>query len=392
MIPTKQKKIIGILTGGGDVPGLNPAIGGIVKRANNEGFKVIGIKRGYAGLVEMVRNKNADNSDCYEEFPPIFQIATSITEEWFLHSSRTNPEKLLQEDVPDHLKDKYSESQNDVTPEIIKNIEYLQLDYLVVIGGNDTLKYSLRLHKEGIKIIAIPKTMDGDVSGTDYCIGFSTCITRIISMILTLSMSAGSHERFLVIEVFGRSAGFTAMLPTIAGVANRCVIPESEFNIPQLAELMVIDRAKNPGKFSTVVISEGAKFKGMTPENNYRIGEKVAQKLHKISTKFNNGKKVDTIVQNLGYLVRSGVPDATDSIVPIAYGNIAMDIISDGKSGMMTALRDGVYTAVDLNLIDQSPKTINVEKFYDKYNLQPKIDSYMSMPQLIINGTTILSK
>ncbi|MBR4264734.1 MAG: phosphofructokinase, partial [Bacteroidales bacterium] len=153
-----------------------------------------------------------------------------------------------------------------------------------------------------------------------------------------------------------------------------------------------IDRAKNPGKFSTVVISEGAKFKGMTPENNYRIGEKVAQKLHKISAKFNNGKKVDTIVQNLGYLVRSGVPDATDSIVPIAYGNIAMDIISDGKSGMMTALRDGVYTAVDLNLIDQSPKTINVEKFYDKYNLQPKIDSYMSMPQLIINGTTILSK
>lgn len=392
MIPTKQKKVIGILTGGGDVPGLNPAIRGLVRRAIGEGFRVIGIKRGWAGLVEMKRDINTDNTDCFEEFSKKIISQTLINEEAFLHSSRTKPSSIKKDDIPDHLKDIYNDEINDLTPEVIKNIEYLRLNYLVVIGGDDTIKYAGRLSNEGVKIIAIPKTMDGDLYGTDYCIGFSTCITRTINLIHTLSSSAGSHERFLVIEVFGKYSGFTAMLPTLAGVANRCVIPEAEFHISQLAELMVMDRASSSGKFSTVLVSEGARFHGMDQtERHGGIGELIAQKLRKASAKFNNGKRIDPIFQNLGYLVRTGYPDATDSIVPIAFGNIAMDLILQDKAGMMTALRDGFYTAVDLNKVINGNKVVNVEKFYDTELLKPKVDSFIAMPQMVMTST-MLSK
>lgn len=390
----RNKKIIGILTGGGDVPGLNPAIRGLVKRAVTEGFKVIGIKRGWAGLVEMRRDRSVDNSDCYEEFPIKLINSTILNEESFLHSSRTKPSCILRDDVPEHLKDMYYEDTNDLTEEVIRNIEFLQLSYLVVIGGDDTLKYAVRLHKEGVKVIGIPKTMDGDVYGTDYCIGFSTCITRTISLIHTLSTSAGSHERFLVIEVFGRYAGFTAMLPTLAGMADRCVIPESEFGINQLAELMVMDRANNPGKFSTVVVSEGARFKGMDdlPFAHSGIGELVAQRLSKASAKFNNGKRVDTIVQNLGYLVRSGYPDATDSMVPIAYGNIAMDLILQDKYGMMSSIRNGYYTAVDISEVGEGVKQVDVKCCYNTDLLVPEVKSFTSLPVLVMTASEILGK
>lgn len=394
MIPIKNKKIIGILTGGGDVPGLNPAIRGLVKRAVNEGFKVIGIKRGWAGLVEMKRDRNADNVDCYEEFPKKLINSTILSEESFLHSSRTKPSSIKRDDVPEHLKDIYNREDNDLTAEVIRNIEFLQLNYLVVIGGDDTLKYAVRLHNEGVKVIGIPKTMDGDVYGTDYCIGFSTCITRTISLIHTLSASAGSHERFLVIEVFGRYAGFTAMMPTLAGMADRCVIPESEFGINQLAELMVMDRANNPGKFSTVVVSEGARFKGMDEMTftHAGIGETVAQKLRKASAKFNNGKRVDTIVQNLGYLVRSGYPDATDSMVPIAYSNIAMELILSGKAGRMASIRNGVFTSVDINEVAAGIKQVDVQRCYNTELLVPEVKTFTSMPMLMMTATEMLSK
>jgi 6-phosphofructokinase 1 len=236
--------------------------------------------------------------------------------------------------------------------------------------------------------------MDGDVYGTDYCIGFSTCITRTISLIHTLSTSAGSHERFLVIEVFGRYAGFTAMLPTLAGMADRCVIPESEFGINQLAELMVMDRANNPGKFSTVVVSEGARFKGMDdlPFAHSGIGELVAQRLSKASAKFNNGKRVDTIVQNLGYLVRSGYPDATDSMVPIAYGNIAMDLILQDKYGMMSSIRNGYYTAVDISEVGEGVKQVDVKCCYNTDLLVPEVKSFTSLPVLVMTASEILGK
>ena len=287
----KNHGTIGILTGGGDVPGLNPAIRRIVGSAIAQNYKVLGIKRGWAGLVEMVRSRNVDNRDCFEEFSQSVLNATSMHVETFLHSSRTKPSELKADDVPEHLKDLYNEPTNDLTPEVIKNIEYLGIDCLVVIGGDDTLKYALRLHNEGVKIVGIPKTMDGDVPGTDYCLGFSTCITRTIDLINTLSVSAGSHERFLVIEVFGRYAGFTAMLPAVVGVANRCVIPEYKFSVNQLAELLVEDRAKSSDHFSTVVVSEGAKFNGFEPQPDatghltHGCGEELAYRLRKASAK-----------------------------------------------------------------------------------------------------------
>jgi len=394
MIPTKNKKIIGILTGGGDVPGLNPAIRGLVKRAMSEGYRVVGIKRGWAGLVEMKRDRNADNTDCYEDFPKKLISSTILSEESFLHSSRTKPSSIKREDVPEHLKDIYCEETNDLTAEVVRNIEYLQLNYLVVIGGDDTLKYAVRLHNEGVKIIGIPKTMDGDVYGTDYCIGFSTCITRTISLIHTLSASAGSHERFLVIEVFGRYAGFTAMMPTLAGMADRCVIPEAEFGINQLAELLVMDRANNPGKFSTVVVSEGARFKGMEDSQyaHIGIGDLVAQKLRKASAKFNNGKRVDTIVQNLGYLVRSGYPDATDSMVPIAYSNIAMELILSEQTGRMASIRNGYFTSVDLNDVASGVKQVDVVNCYNTELLVPQVKNYFGAPMLMMTATELLCK
>jgi ATP-dependent phosphofructokinase / diphosphate-dependent phosphofructokinase len=256
------KGVIGILTGGGDVPGLNPAIRAVTVRAIREGYRVIGIRRGWAGLVDMIRDDSHDNSLNYQILSEELVNKVGRTGGTFLHSSRTNPSNVSKPGVPEHLRDAFNEEKNDLTAEVLKNLEYLGIDYLIPIGGDDTLSYGVRLQQEGVKVIAIPKTMDNDVPGTDYCIGFSTCVTRTIMLVNTLRTSAGSHERIMVLEVFGRYAGFTAMLPTLAGAANRCVIPEYKFKIEQLTELLVSDRNKNPSKYSVVIVSEGAMFEG----------------------------------------------------------------------------------------------------------------------------------
>ncbi|MBM3419518.1 MAG: phosphofructokinase, partial [Bacteroidetes bacterium] len=260
-----QKKIrgvIAILTGGGDVPGLNPAIRAVTIRANREGFRVIGLRRGWAGILELKRDQKADNSDCYQILTDDLVNKAGRTGGTFLHTSRTRPSHVPKDGVPEHLKDKYANDINDLTPEVIRNLEWLGVDFLIPIGGDDTLSYGVHLYKQGVKVVAIPKTMDNDVPGTDYCIGFSTCVTRTIQMTNSLRTSAGSHERIMVLEVFGRYAGFTAMLPTMAGAANRCVIPEYKFDIEQLTKLLVEDRNLNPSKYSVVLVSEGAMFTG----------------------------------------------------------------------------------------------------------------------------------
>jgi 6-phosphofructokinase 1 len=210
----KNKGTIAILTGGGDVPGLNPAIRAVTIRAIREGYRVIGIRHGWAGTIEVIRDKKADNSDNYQILTEEIVNQVGRTGGTFLHTSRIRPSHVARSSVPEHLKDTYSAEMNDLTPEVIKNLDFLGVDYLIPIGGDDTLSYGVRLSKEGVKVIAIPKTMDNDVPGTDYCIGFSTCVTRTIMMTHSLRTTAGSHERFLVLEVFGRYAGFTAMLPT----------------------------------------------------------------------------------------------------------------------------------------------------------------------------------
>ncbi len=392
----KIKGIIAILTGGGDVPGLNPAIRAITIRANREGYKVIGLRRGWAGLTELLRDKKADNSNSYITLTNDIVNKSGRTGGTFLHSSRTRPSHMPKEKVPDHLKSSYNKDFNDLTPEIIKNLEWLGVDYLIPIGGDDTLSYGVRLYNEGVKVVAIPKTMDNDVPGTDYCIGFSTCITRTIMMTNNLRTSAGSHERILIMEVFGRYAGFTAMLPTLAGAANRCVIPEYNFNIEHLTEILVQDRNNNPSKYSVVLVSEGAMFKGgeMVFQNAEKdmfghaklggVGDLISSEIKSLSSKFNNGKTINIINQKLGYLVRGGDPDAVDSIVPMAFGNLALDLILNGLYGRLVVLKNGRYDDVPIEVVTDSKKIVNVDKYYNIKRLRPHYHSFEKKPLFLM--------
>ena len=394
----KYKGVIGILTGGGDVPGLNPAIRGVTIRAISEGYKVIGFRRGWAGVIELIRDKDADNSHSFQVLTEEIVDKAGRTGGTFLHSSRTNPIRVAKDSVPEHLRDKYNANINDLTPEVLKNLDFLNIDYLIPIGGDDTLSYGVRLFKEGAKVVAIPKTMDNDVPGTDYCIGFSTCVTRTIMMTNSLRTSAGSHERFLVLEVFGRYAGFTAMLPAMAGTANRCVIPEYKFDIEKLAELLTKDRNENPSKYSVVLVSEGAMFDGseMIFEDAAKdafghaklggIGDLVSKKLKELSPKYNNGRSINVINQKLGYLVRGGDPDATDSIVPMAYGNLALDLVLKGIHGRLVVLKNGQYGYMPIDVVTGSKKIVNVEKYYNTDRLRPKYKSFENQPQFIMTS------
>ncbi len=399
MANSKQTKgVIAILTGGGDVPGLNPSIRAVTVRALREGYKVIGIKRGWAGLVEINRDKEADNSHCYTELSESVVNRAGRTGGTFLHSSRVNPQNVPKGSIPKHLQDKYNKDTNDLTSEVLNNLDYLNIDYLIPVGGDDTLSYAVRLYREGVKIIGIPKTMDNDVAGTDYCIGFSTCVTRTISMTHMLRTSAGSHERVLVLEVFGRYAGFTAMLPTMAGAADRCVIPEHKFEIEHLTELLLEDRAKHPSNYSVVLVSEGAMYKGgeMVFKEKSKdmyghaklggVGDLVSAKIKELSPKFNNGIKVGTINQKLGYLVRGGDPDSIDSIVPMAYGNLALDLILEGLHGRMVVFKHGHYDNVPIEVVTSKSKKVKVQEHYNTERLRPQYKSFAMKPLFIMTS------
>ncbi len=383
----KTNKTIAILTGGGDVPGLNPAIRAITIRASREGFRVLGLRRGWAGLVDLLPDTDADNSENVQTLTEDIVNRAGRTGGTFLHTSRTRPSHLPRPLVPAHLRDRYTNDINDVTPDILKHIEWLGIDYLVPIGGDDTLSYAQRLQGEGVHVVAIPKTMDNDVPGTDYCIGFSTCVTRTIELAHRLRTTAGSHERFLVIEVFGRYAGFTALLPTMAGAADRCVIPESPFDIERLTELMVKDRNRHPSRYSVALVSEGARMahqEGMSYESDESdqyghkklggIGDKVASALKELSTKYNSGRRVNVVNQRLGYMVRSGDPDALDSIVPMAFGNLALDLVLRGVSGRLVAVRNGIYDNLPLDVVTGRKKVVDVERYYNADRLRPIYD------------------
>lgn len=392
----KKKGRIGILTGGGDVPGLNPAIRAVTIRALREGYEVVGLRRGWAGIVDVVRDKKADNSNNVMKLTEEVVNKAGRTGGTFLHTSRARPSHMTLSQVPDHLKDTYTQEVNDLTPEVLKNLEFLNVEYLIPIGGDDTLSYAVRLFQEGVKVVAIPKTMDNDVPGTDYCIGFSTCVTRTIQITNSLRTIAGSHERFMVIEVFGRYAGFTAMLPTMAGAADRCVIPEFKFDIDRLAELLSYDRTRNPSKYSVVLVSEGAMFEGgemvfkdlAVDAYGHKklggIGDMVSVKLKELSSKYNDGFHVNIVTQKLGYLVRGGDPDAIDSIVPMAYGNLALDLILQGVHGRLVVLRNGRYDNVPIDVVTSKSKSVNVDKFYNVDRLRPAYRSFEMNPLFIM--------
>ena len=391
-----HRGVIAILTGGGDVPGLNPAIRAVTIRAVREGYKVIGIRRGWAGAVGILRDQEADNSNNYQVLTEEIVNKAGRTGGTFLHTSRTRPSHVPADRVPAHLQTAYSNNMNDLTPEVLKNLDWLGVDYLIPIGGDDTLSYAVRLYKEGVRVVGIPKTMDNDVPGTDYCIGFSTAVTRTIQITNSLRTSAGSHERFLVIEVFGRYAGFTAMLPTMAGAANRCVIPEYEFDIDRLTELLSEDRRKNPSRYSVVIVSEGAMFKGgeMIFSDMERdayghaklggIGDLVSLKLKEISPSFNNGERVNVINQRLSYMVRGGDPDAIDSIVPMAYGNLALDLVLSGVHGRLVVLKNGRYDNMPIDVVVSTKKLIDIGKHYNTDRLRPQYKRFGRQPLFIL--------
>lgn len=389
---------IGILTGGGDVPGLNPCIKAVVNRVANEGHEVVGIRRGWGGLLTTNLDDPATVADNMLPLDRTVVRTIDRTGGTFLHTSRTNPARVRAADVPEFLSAE-GDGPHDFTPHVLSVIESQGIDVLIPIGGDDTLSYGAHLHERGVPVIAIPKTMDNDVAGTDYCIGFSTCVTRTIAITHALRTSAGSHERFLVIEVFGRYAGFTALLPTMAGAANRCVIPEHTFDIEHLCELLSEDRRRNPSHYSVVLVSEGATFKGseeMVFEDHETdmfghkklggVGDRVSRALRELSPNFNNGRRVNAINQRLGYLVRAGDPDALDSIVPMAFGNLAMDLILEGVTGRLVNVRNGRYDHVPIDVVTSRKKVVDVGKFYNTERLRPQYKRFAGSPVFIMTS------
>lgn len=395
-MPTKGAKgTIGILTGGGDVPGLNPAIRAVTLRALREGFNVIGFRHGWAGLTGLNRDDEMlDPAHVLELSEPLINSFVHVGGT-MLHSSRTRPSAVPAKDVPAHLRSKYNAEKNDLTPEVLANLEHFGIDYLVPMGGDDTLSYAVELGRHGFPVVAVPKTMDNDVPGTDYCMGFSTCVSHTIDLAHQVRSSAASHERIVVLEVFGRYAGFTALLPTIAGAADRCLIPESPFDLEHVAELLVADRRAHPDNYSLLLVSEGATpaggemvfSDGETDQYGHAklggISERVLAGLKKVVPAITGGEKPGMIAMNLGYLVRSGAPDVTDSVVPTVYGNLAVELLLRGETGRMVALNQGRYTSVPIHTVVDHKKVVDVERYYDVERCRPKYSAFDLQPMFL---------
>lgn len=384
---------IGILTGGGDVPGLNPCIKAVVNRANDAGHEVLGIRRGWGGLLWYNREDPAT-----EKFlmPLDKQKVRKVdrTGGTFLHTSRTNPAKVRPQNVPEFLRDPdHPEAEaadtriRDFTPHVMSNLEHLGIDVLIPIGGDDTLSFGERLHSEGVPVIAIPKTMDNDVYGTDYCIGFSTAVTRSVLILNQLRTSTGSHERIAVIELFGRNSGETSLISSYLAGVDRAIISEVPFDPERLASFVMDDKASNPSNYAMVTISEGAHMIGQkvveygeADAYGHRklggIGEITGQAMKRIT-----GQNV--ITQRVAYLMRSGAPDALDLMVGFNYAHLAMDLITSKASGRMVALRDGTYTHIPMSTVANGVKRVDVDELYDSQNYLPKVRSVLGKPMFL---------
>ena len=362
---------IGILTGGGDVPGLNPCIKALVYRAIDEGHEVIGIRRGWLGVLnynpELSFKDNAINA-----IPLDKQTVRTVDRSGgtFLHTSRTNPSKVKAKDVPAHLKNNVTDGDRfDMTPHALKVVEALGLDVLVPIGGDDTQSYSERLHSEGVKVVAIPKTMDNDVFGTDYCIGFSTAVSRSEQLITNMRSSVGSHERIGVIELFGRNSGETSLMAAYLSSVDRALISEVPFDPDKLAALIMEDKRSNPSNYAMLTISEGAMLMGGNIVESGEAdpyGHKKLGGIGQVTTdilKKQTGQEV--IYQSIGYMMRSGSPDSVDLMVGFNFANLALDLIGKQTYGRMLAIKNGLYTHIPLSMVTKGIKRVNVDEFYD---------------------------
>ena len=385
---------IGILTGGGDVPGLNPSIKAVVNRAMDEGHEVIGIRRGWGGLLEFNRDDPDDFDKHFLMLDKQKVRTVDRTGGTFLHTSRTQPSKVKPKDVPDFLRDpdhleaeEADKRLRDFTPHILKNLEFLGIETLIPIGGDDTLSYGERLHSEGFPVVAIPKTMDNDVYGTDYCIGFSTAGTRSVHFINQLRTSTGSHERIAVVELFGRNSGETSLISSYLAGVDRALISEVPFDPEKLAELVIKDKAANPSNYVMVTISEGAHMIGgkvVEYGEADAFGHKKLGGIGEITSEaIKNLTGHNIINQRLGYLMRSGAPDALDLMVAVNFANMAMDLITSGASGRMVALRDGTYTHIPMSTVTSGIKRVDVDELYDSKAYRPKVRHVLGKPMFL---------
>jgi 6-phosphofructokinase 1 len=379
---------IGILTGGGDVPGLNPCIKSVVNRVADQGHEVVGFRRGWGGLL----NSNPDDPDSIAENTIALDSDVVRTVDrtggTFLHTSRTNPGKVRTSEIPDFLKDTISgDGPHDMTAHSLAVLDALGVDVLIPIGGDDTLSYGLRMHEEGVPVVAIPKTMDNDVHGTDYCIGFSTAVTRGVEFIHNLRTTTGSHERIAVIELFGRYSGETSLITAYLAGVDRAVISEVPFDVERLAGMLLEDKRKNSSHYAMMTISEGATLAegemvltGDEDAYGHRklggIGQITGSLLTDIT-----GEAI--IYQQVAYLMRSGRPDSLDMMVATNYANMAADLALEGASGRMVALRSGTYTNVPISVTGEGLKRVDVGELYDSENYRPKIRHVMGKPMFL---------
>jgi 6-phosphofructokinase len=381
----------GIFTGGGDVPGLNSTIKAAVYRAAGEGHEVIGLRRGWAGLLQL----NPADPQTREHLVMPLNCANTRTIDrsggTILHTSRTNPGRVSDHGLPGFLKGTYTqpdpEGHFDCTPHVLKVIEHLGLDGLIAIGGDDTLSYAVRLHREGVPIVCVPKTMDNDVYGTDYCIGFSTAVTRSVEFIHALRTVAGSHERIAVIELFGRYSGETALISAYLGSADRAVISEVDFDVDKLVSFLVDDRKSNPSSYAIVTISEGAKPIGGEMHLSGVADAYGHMKLGGVglylSGEIAKRSGISTLYQQVAYLMRSGEPDALDRMVATTYGYLAAELLLKKQSGRMVALCDGKYTTVSANVIAEGRKRVDVDELYDIEHYRPKVAHLLGKPMFL---------
>jgi len=387
-----MKKRFGILTGGGDVPGLNPCIKAVVARASDAGHEVLGIRRGWTGLLHL----DPDDVGAQAQYVlPLTRANTRTIDRsggTFLHTSRTNPGRVSSDRIPSFLwrgehADMSASDRADFTPHVLRNLEYLGVDALITIGGDDTLSYSVRLDQEGFPIVAIPKTMDNDVLGTDYCIGFSTAVTRSVDLITALRTPTGSHERICIVELFGRNSGETSLISAYLAGVDRAIISEVPFDVERLAKFLLEDKRDNPSGYAIMTISEGAQMVGggvleTGEQDDYGhrklggIGEVVGECIKSLT-----GENI--IYQQLAYLMRSGEPDALDRMVAISYANLATEVLLGGDSGRMVALREGKYTVVPLAGAVSGKKTVDVGELYDVENYRPKVASMLGKPMFL---------
>jgi 6-phosphofructokinase 1 len=386
-------KTIGILTGGGDVPGLNPAIKSVAMNAFDAGYKMVGIRRGWGGLL----NYNLDEPSTHDYYVKnLYRDDVRTVDRsggTFLHTSRTNPQRVKAADIPGFLtksslgKTIDDEGTTDFTEHILRVLEHLGIDTLVSIGGDDTLSFSVRLNKEGFPIVGIPKTMDNDVFGTDYCIGFSTAVTRSVDIITNMRTSVGSHERIGVVELFGRNSGETSLISAYLSYVDRAIISEVPFDIHKLADFLLEDKRNNPSNYSMMTISEGAVMEGgdivesgEADAYGHRklggIGEETAAMIKKLT-----GQNV--MYQQLGYMMRSGAPDSLDRMVAMSFGNLAVQLIRRNETGKLVALHGGKYTTVPINMVLAGKKRVDVPSFYDIENYIPKIRDFMGIPMFL---------